>query len=60
MLRRFKGDKIQKRRKTGDLATHPRYHLHVGCWRPGDTKLPIIPRFRVPEVTLEDDKVDIH
>jgi hypothetical protein len=38
----------------GDMATHPRYHLHVGCWHPGDTKLPITPRFRVPEVTLEE------
>lgn len=38
----------------GDSATHPRYHLHVGSWHPDDTKLPSTPRFRVPEVTLEE------
>ena len=38
----------------GDPATHPRYHLHVGCWHPSNTKLPSTPRFRVPEVTLEE------
>ena len=38
----------------GDLATHPPYHLHVGCWHAGDDKLPSLPRFRVPPVTLEE------
>ncbi len=38
----------------GDLATHPLYHLHVGCWHAGDDKLPSLPRFRVPPVTLEE------
>jgi hypothetical protein len=38
----------------GDSATHPPYHLHVGCWHEGDVKLPSLPRFRVPRVTLEE------
>ena len=38
----------------GDAATHPPYHLHVGCWHEGDDKLPSLPRFRVPPVTLEE------
>jgi hypothetical protein len=37
----------------GDSATHPPYHLHVGCWHEGDIKLPSLPRFPVPEMTLE-------
>jgi hypothetical protein len=38
----------------GNSATHPPYHLHVGCWHEGDDKLPSLPRFRVPPVTLEE------
>ena len=38
----------------GNAATHPPYHLHVGCWHEGDDKLPSLPRFRVPPVTLEE------
>jgi hypothetical protein len=38
----------------GDAATHPLYHLHVGCWHDGEDKLPSLPRFQVPPVTLED------
>jgi hypothetical protein len=37
----------------GDSTTHPRYHLHFGCWHQGDEKLPSLPRFPVPEMTLE-------
>ncbi len=37
----------------GAPATHPLYHLHVGCWHIVD-KFPSVPRFRVPEVTLEE------
>jgi hypothetical protein len=37
----------------GNSATHPRYHLHVGCWHEGDDKLPSLPRFQVPRITLE-------
>ena len=37
----------------GNSATHPLYHLHVGCWHEGDDKLPSLPRFQVPPVTLE-------
>ena len=40
--------------ETGNSATHPPYHLHVGCWHEGDDKLPALPRFRVPIVTLEE------
>ena len=40
--------------QTGDAVTHPPYHLHVGCWYEGDDKLPSLPRFRVPPVTLEE------
>jgi hypothetical protein len=29
------------------------YHLHVGCWHVVD-KFPSVPRFQVPEVTLEE------
>ena len=39
--------------KIGDSATHPLYHLHVGCWHVVD-KFPSMPRFRVPEVILEE------
>lgn len=38
----------------GDPATHPPYHLHVGCWHCGENKFPGVPRFRVPEVWLEE------
>ncbi|MBC8234137.1 hypothetical protein H8E77_31710 [bacterium] len=38
----------------GDLTTHPLYHLHVGCWRAEEEKFSGKPRFRVPEVTLEE------
>lgn len=38
----------------GNSATHPPYHLHVGCWHEGDEKLPSLPRFRVPAVMLEE------
>ena len=40
--------------EAGAAATHPPYHLHVGCWHEGDDKLPSLPRFRVPPVTLEE------
>ena len=40
--------------RVGDAATHPPYHLHVGCWHKGENKLPSLPRFRVPPVTLEE------
>jgi len=36
----------------GDPATHPPYHLHIGCWHQGEEKFPGAPRFRVPEVWL--------
>jgi len=38
----------------GNPATHPPYHLHVGCWHRGEDKFPGAPRFRVPEVWLEE------
>jgi len=40
--------------RIGDPASHPPYHLHVGCWHPGEAKFPGVPRFPVPEVTLEE------
>ncbi|MCZ6678075.1 MAG: DUF6516 family protein [Candidatus Poribacteria bacterium] len=39
--------------EVGDPATHPPYHLHVGCWHAGDDKLSALPRFAVAPVTLE-------
>jgi hypothetical protein len=38
----------------GNLTTHPPYHLHVGCWHSGEEKFSGKPRFRVPEVMLEE------
>ncbi|MBM3242103.1 hypothetical protein FJZ31_38010 [Candidatus Poribacteria bacterium] len=38
----------------GNLTTHPLYHLHVGCWHSGEEKFSGKPRFRVPEVMLEE------
>lgn len=38
----------------GAPATHPPYHLHIGCWHRGESKFPGAPRFRVPEVWLEE------
>jgi hypothetical protein len=38
----------------GNLATHPLYHLHVGCWHSDEEKFSGKPRFRVPEVMLEE------
>jgi hypothetical protein len=38
----------------GDPASHPPYHLHVGCWHSGEAKFPGVPRFPVPEVVLEE------
>jgi hypothetical protein len=38
----------------GNPETHPLYHLHVGCWHQGEDKFPGVPRFRVPEVWLEE------
>jgi len=38
----------------GDPATHPPYHLHVGCWHQGEDKFPGAPRFRVPIVQIEE------
>jgi len=38
----------------GNLMTHPLYHLHVGCWHTGGEKFSGTPRFRVPEVMLEE------
>jgi len=40
--------------EVGDLMTHPLYHLHVGCWHGGEEKFSGTPRFRVPEVMLEE------
>ena len=39
--------------EVGEAATHPPYHLHVGCWHEGDDKLQSLPRFDVPPVTLD-------
>lgn len=38
----------------GNSTTHPLYHLHVGCWHAGGEKFSGKPRFRVPEVMLEE------
>jgi hypothetical protein len=40
--------------EVGNLTTHPLYHLHVGCWHAGGEKFSGKPRFRVPEVMLEE------
>jgi len=40
--------------EVGNLTTHPPYHLHVGCWHTEEDKFSGTPRFRVPEVMLEE------
>ena len=40
--------------EVGNLTTHPPYHLHVGCWHTEEEKFSGTPRFRVPEVMLEE------
>ena len=38
----------------GDPATHPLHHLHSAGWQPGQKSLPSVPRFAVPEMTLDE------
>ena len=38
----------------GDPATHPVHHLHSAGWQQGQRGLPSVPRFTVPETTLDD------
>jgi hypothetical protein len=38
----------------GDPETHPIYHLHAGGWPEDAIKLPSVPRFEVPQITLDE------
>ena len=38
----------------GDPETHPLHHLHSAGWQRGEKDWPSVPRFTVPETTLDD------